>query len=182
MVIAVFGSGVDPSPYARAAGKAIAVSGNDLLTGGGGGAMSSALEGFQEVGDRRGISYAILPRAQYQPSDYDHVIRTAFDAPKDLGQSPFSRNVVNVAFCHGCVFVSDTLGTLTEVVWMQRLGKPSVFFGPAQTWTAAEDQLKSEGADSDLLIETAELDEHLESVATQAVSRLLQVLAGLGVA
>ena len=182
MVIAVFGSGVDPSPYARAAGKAIALSGNDLLTGGGGGAMSSALEGFQQVEDRRGISYAILPRAQYQPSDYDHVVRTAFDAPKDMGQSPFSRNVVNVAFCHGCVFVSDTLGTLTEVVWMQRLGKPSVFFGSAQTWSAAEGQLKSEGANSDLLVEKAELNEDLGSAATQAVGRLLDALSRLGVA
>ena len=144
--------------------------------------MASALQGFQEVADRRGVSYAILPRAQYQPTDYDHVVRTAFDAPKDFGQSPFSRNVVNVAFCHGCVFVSETAGTLTEVIWMQRLGKPSMFFGPLQTWSTVEGQLKTEGADSDLLVATAELNEHLESAATQAVDRLLQVLSGLGVA
>ena len=142
----------------------------------------AAKAGLLQVGDRRGVSYAILPRAQYQPSGYDHVIRTAFDAPKDLGRSPFSRNVVNVAFCHGCVFVSDTPGTLTEVIWMQRLGKPSVFFGPAQTWSAVEGQLKSEGAGSDLLVAKTELNEHLETGATQAVGRLLEALSGLGVA
>ena len=139
--------------------------------------MASALQGFQEIDDRRGVSYAILPQAQYQPTNYDHVIRTAFDAPKDFGRSPFSRNLVNVAFCHGCVFVSET-----EVIWMRRFGKPSMFFVPAQTWSAAEGQLKTEGADSDLLVATAEFNEHLESLATQAVDRLLQALSVLGVA
>ncbi len=142
--------------------------------------MASALQGFQEIADRRGVSYAILPRAQYQPTDYDHVVRTAFDAPKDFGQSPFSRNVVNVAFCHGCVFVSETAGTLTEVIWMQRLGKPSMYFGPSEPWAAAERRLKSDDQDGEILATTAELGENLDSVAAQAVARVLQELARLG--
>lgn len=173
----MFGSGTHPDPYAHAAGKAIAASGHDLLTGGGPGAMNSALDGFLEVAERSGVSYAILPRHQYEPSGYDHVIRTAFDAPKDLGRSPYSRNLVNVAFCHGCIFVSDTPGTLTEVIWMHRLGKPSAFLGPEQTWQSAKASLNSAGSDSDILLASLENNENLDREAKRIVDRLLQTLA-----
>jgi len=164
-VIAVFGSGTTAAPNARAAGRAIASRGHDLLTGGGGGCMQAALEGFLEVGDRTGQSHAILPRHQYQPSGYDQVVRTCFDAPKDMGATPYSRNLVNVAFCHGCIFVSDTLGTLTEVVWMHRLGKPAAFFGPAATWLRAEALLREKQACHDVVVATPTTNLQPEAMA-----------------
>ena len=175
MVIAVFASGTEANLHAKAIGRAVAFSGHDLLTGGGGGCMESALQGFKEVHDRVGRSHAILPETKYDPSGYDQVVRTRLEAPKDLGKSPFSRNLVNVAFCHGCVFVSDTLGTLTEVVWMHRVGKPSAFFGSRATWERAIVQLERANAGRDILVSLT-TGEDLELAAQVVIARLVEVL------
>jgi predicted Rossmann-fold nucleotide-binding protein len=177
LVIAVFGSGSKLDRCAWAAGKAVASLGHDLLTGGGGGCMQSALDGFLEISSRKGKSHAILPESKYQPSGYDQVIRTRFDAPKDLGASPFSRNLVNVAFCHGCVFVSDTPGTLTEVIWMHRVGKPSAFLGSQTEWESARSQLKEASAAHDIIVSIATGDEDLERKAHDLVQKLVETLS-----
>lgn len=139
--------------------------------------MQAALNGFLEVTDRTGRSLAVLPENQYNPEGYDQTVRTAFAAPKDFGASPFSRNLVNVAFCHGALFVSDSPGTLTEVIWMHRIGKPSAFFGPAATWESARGQLASAGADHDVLVGLSDGTTDLYPCAVGLLKILLQTLA-----
>ena len=40
-----------------------------------------------------------------------------------------SRNYINVRLCDAAVAVSPTGGTVTEVAWMLKLGKPCAFYG-----------------------------------------------------
>ena len=107
--------------------------------------MQAAIEGFNGVLDRSGKSYAIRPHSQNPDQEmrglrelYDEVIFTHFGAPKEFDWNPFSRNLVNVAFCHAAIFVSPTPGTLVEVSWMLKLQKPCAFLGLEQDWQMAQ--------------------------------------------
>lgn len=134
MVIAVFGTGDELETYcdyAHQAGAAIARAGHDLLTGGRSGAMWAALQGFREAGGG-GQCLAVLPRGVDPLGDYEVVLRTNLPAPKEFVFDRFSRNYINVRLCDAALAVSPTAGTVTEVAWMLRLGKPCCFYGSAQ--------------------------------------------------
>lgn len=107
--------------------------------------MQDAVEGFNGVPHRSGKSYAIRPQSLNPQEErarlekvYDEVILTQLPAPKEFDWNPFSRNLVNVAFCHGAIFVSPSPGTLVEVSWMLKLGKPCAFLGSEQDWQTAK--------------------------------------------
>ncbi|MBX3172733.1 MAG: hypothetical protein KF760_35375 [Candidatus Eremiobacteraeota bacterium] len=131
MVIAVFGTGSDLEPYcgyAAAAGAAIARAGHDLLTGGRSGAMRAALSGYHSAGGS-GQTLAVLPAGVEPLGDYQVVLRTNLPAPKRFEFDRFSRNYINARICDAAVAVSPTGGTVTEIAWMLRLGKPCCFYG-----------------------------------------------------
>lgn len=131
MVIAVFGTGDELEPYcgyAREAGAAIARAGLDLLTGGRGGAMRAALDGFRRSSGS-GQCLAVLPQGAAAHGDYDVVLQSNLPAPKTFEFDRMSRNYINARLCDAAIAVSPTGGTVTEIAWMLRLGKPVAFYG-----------------------------------------------------
>ena len=120
-VIAVVGPGTDVDAAVLAAaervGTLLAQAGHQVVTGGLEGVMAAAARGARTVG---GSAVAILPGddpATANP-DSDVVIATG------LGQG---RNLLVVRSAAAVIAVGGSWGTLSEVAFARRLGKPVVW-------------------------------------------------------
>ena len=120
--IALCGPG-DPTPAERHAalevGRLVGERRGVLLCGGLGGAMAAACEGAKRAG---GTTIGVIPgldRAAANPW-VDHVICTG------LGQA---RNAVVVASAQAVIAVGGGWGTLSEIAFALRSGRPTILLG-----------------------------------------------------
>ena len=63
-------------------------------------------------------------------------------APKKFEFDRFSRNYINTRLCDAALPVSPTGGTITEIAWMLRLGKPCCFYGSTAEFAEIERSLQ----------------------------------------
>jgi uncharacterized protein (TIGR00725 family) len=150
----VIGSGTSASQDAEDVGAWAATQSYNLVSGGGQGVMRAAAEGFFHVKPRKGVSIGILPgeyvvngsRDDCQPSPgypnefVEVVIQTHLIGSKKPSHQekigPDSRNRVTVLSADFVVAVGGGDGTKSEADLAVRLGKPLVFYGPAESWHA----------------------------------------------
>ena len=134
------GSGREPhDDLADPLGKWLAESGFDLLTGGGGGVMTSVSRAFCGVSGRAGITIGVLPgdlddeghyveRDGY-PNDWvDLPIRTHLPLSGECGTAPLSRNHLNVLSADVIVALPGGAGTRSELELAARYGRPAILF------------------------------------------------------
>lgn len=119
-VIAVCGPGEDLDPevaaLAEAVGRALARRGAIVICGGLGGAMAAASRGAREAG---GLVVGILPGASADDANAWVDIRL----PTGLGPA---RNAIIATACEALIAVGGRLGTLTEIAFALRMGRPVV--------------------------------------------------------
>ena len=119
--VTVFGSARFPEghPYyvlAQKVGAAIANLGFTVMTGGGPGIMEAANRGAKDAG---GTTIAILPGESHADANpwADHVVVTG------IGHA---RNLAVAATGHAVVAIGGSYGTLAEIGFAMRLGRPVV--------------------------------------------------------
>lgn len=128
------GSGREPHE-ARAAplGAWLASAGYHLLTGGGGGVMSSVSRAFAETEDRAGSVIGVLPAAADAPHSpppgypnpwVEIAIATHLPARGDDGADMMSRNHINILSADVVVALPGGAGTLSEVQLALAYGRP----------------------------------------------------------
>jgi len=151
--IAVIGAGADEASErelvdARRVGELLAPHAT-VITGGRGGVMAAASEGVTRVG---GAAVGLLPRGEDEANAF-----LTLAVPTGLGEA---RNVLVVTAAHGVVAVGGKYGTLSEIGFALKLGRPIV---GVRSWT---------------LIDPQESMEHLRNFATpdEAVASLLRLL------
>lgn len=138
-VVGVMGSGSEPdNDKAAPLGWWLARSGVHLLTGGGGGVMTTVAKAFVTVPDRRGLSIGVLPAlgpseeeaskpAPGYPNPWIELpIRTHLHQRGNEGSSPLSRNHVNVLSADVVVALAGSEGTASEVQLALRYGRPVI--------------------------------------------------------
>lgn len=120
-----------------------------VITGGRGGVMAAASEGVTRAG---GTTVGLLPRGEDEANSF-----LTLAIPTGLGEA---RNVLVVTAAHGVVAVGGKYGTLSEIGFALKLGRPIV---GVRSWTLTD-------PDGDA--------RHLRSFDTpaEAVSHLLQLL------
>ncbi|ODP32373.1 DNA-binding protein [Pandoraea sp. ISTKB] len=140
--IGVMGSGKQPWPeLAVPLGRALALAGYHLLTGGGQGVMTSVSEAFCAVPQRVGRSIGVVPTQ----ADDNGIFRAlpgypnAFvevtivsPLPRHLPDAPpgtFSRNHINVMSSDVIVALPGNHGTRNEIGLAVHYGKPVILFG-----------------------------------------------------
>jgi uncharacterized protein (TIGR00725 family) len=120
-VIAVVGpgDGADPDVLADAeqVGRLLAVAGHQVVTGGLGGVMAAASRGARAAG---GTVVALLPGDDPATANPDVTVAVA----TGLGQG---RNLLVVRAAAAVIAVGGSWGTLSEVAFARRLGKPVVW-------------------------------------------------------
>jgi uncharacterized protein (TIGR00725 family) len=121
--IAVVGSGSHHEPAAEEVGRLLAEAGCTVVTGGGRGVMAAASRGAKGAG---GVTLAILPGERHEDANpwADHVVVTG------IGHA---RNLAVAATGHAAIAVGGSWGTLAEIAFARRLGRPVVVLedGPA---------------------------------------------------
>lgn len=118
----------DASPavlrVAEQAGSCVARAGAVLVTGGGGGSMEAACRGARSAG---GLTLGLLSgSSRTEGNDY-------LDVAVPTGMREM-RNVLVVRTGDGVLAVGGAFGTLSEIAFALKLGKPIVGIG---TWTAS---------------------------------------------
>jgi hypothetical protein len=122
--IAVIGSGrpnAEERAWAEAVGRALAQAGVVLVCGGRGGVMEAACRGAKEAG---GVTVGILPGLD--PTEANAYV----DLPIVTGIGE-ARNLLVVHNAEGAVAVGGAYGTLSEIAFALRAGRPVVGLG---TW------------------------------------------------
>ncbi|MGL6277972.1 MAG: TIGR00725 family protein [Gaiella sp.] len=116
MQIAVIGSGVGHLAVAEEVGRRLAQAGCVVVTGGLDEVMAAAHRGAKEAG---GTTIAILPGVERAVANAwaDHVVCTG------VGHA---RNLAVAASADAVVAVGGSWGTLTEIGFAMRLGRPCV--------------------------------------------------------
>ena len=138
-VVGVMGSGVEPhAARARRVGRWIATEGYHLLTGGGDGVMGAVTEAFVSVQGRAGAALAVVPcmpgDAAATPLDgypnrwVEIPIFTHLDTGHPAGDSPSSRNHLNVLSAAAIIFLPGGAGTASEARLALRYGRPGVAY------------------------------------------------------
>jgi uncharacterized protein (TIGR00725 family) len=118
--VAVVGSGAEHEERAAEVGRLLAERGATLVCGGLDGVMAAAARGAKEAG---GTTLGILPgesRAGANPW-LDHVVVTG------IGHA---RNLAVVGSGDAVIAVGGSWGTLAEIAFAQRLGRPTVILEP----------------------------------------------------
>jgi uncharacterized protein (TIGR00725 family) len=118
--VAVIGSGAEHEPRAEEVGRLLAERGATVVTGGLGEVMAAAARGAKGAG---GTTIGILPgesRADASPW-IDHVVVTG------IGHA---RNLAVVASGDAVIAVGGSWGTLAEIGFSRRLGRPVVVLVP----------------------------------------------------
>ena len=137
--IGVMGSGSEEhDTLAAQLGKLLARLGVNLLTGAGGGVMTSVSRAFVEAKPERGISIGIVPcagvdnRAERKagyPNRYVQLpIVTHLPYSGTRGQDDLSRNHINILSSAAIVALPGGDGTASEVVLALKYRKPIVAF------------------------------------------------------
>jgi uncharacterized protein (TIGR00725 family) len=121
--IAVIGAGSaddDLRDRAAAVGRALAAHGCTLVCGGLGGVMEAAARGAKEAG---GTTIGVLPGESRQHANpwIDHVVVTG------IGHA---RNLAVVASGEAVIAVGGEWGTLAEIGFARKLGRPVVVLEP----------------------------------------------------
>ena len=117
--MSVVGSGSDNEAAAAEVGRLLAERGCTVVTGGLGEVMAAAHRGAKEAG---GITLAILPGEAHADANpwVDHVVVTG------IGHA---RNLAVAASGHAVIAVGGSFGTLAEIAFALRLGRPVVVIG-----------------------------------------------------
>lgn len=169
------GSGKQPwAELAAPLGRALALGGFHLLTGGGGGVMTSVSEAFCAVPQRAGRSIGIVPtetvadghdahRETYRPlPGYPNPfveVPIVSPLPRHLPDAPpgtLSRNHINVLSSDVVVALPGNHGTHDEVGLAVRHGKPVILFGEVEHFA----QMPA------MLVRTVSLDTVMDFVRT----------------
>jgi uncharacterized protein (TIGR00725 family) len=120
--ISVVGAGeasVDEAAQAEAVGRAIALAGGLVITGGLGGVMSAASRGCSEAG---GVAVGILPGIH--AAEANPWVRIPIAS--GLGEA---RNALVVRAADAVVAVGGSWGTLSEIALARKMGIPVVLLG-----------------------------------------------------
>ena len=133
--VAVIGSGVEHEADAEEVGRLLGQRGATVVTGGLGEVMAAAARGAKAAG---GTTIGILPGASSREANpwIDHVVVTG------IGHA---RNLVVVASGDAVIAVGGSWGTLAEIGFAMRLGRPVVVLGAG--WELPDvDRAESPGA------------------------------------
>lgn len=123
-IIAVIGSAlcsVQQTIMAEAVGHALAEAGATLICGGGGGVMEAACRGAKKAG---GLTIGILPG--FHTGDANPFV----DIPIVTGLGE-ARNVIIVRTAQAVIAVGGEFGTLSEIAFALKLGRPVIGL---ETW------------------------------------------------
>jgi uncharacterized protein (TIGR00725 family) len=114
--IAVLGSGAEHEVAAEEVGRLLAEHGCTVVCGGGGEVMAAAARGAKAAG---GTTIGILPGESRAGANewLDHVVVTG------IGHA---RNLAVAASGDGAIAVGGSWGTLSEIAFAMRLGRPVV--------------------------------------------------------
>ena len=114
--VSVVGSGAEHEAAAAEVGRLLVERGRTVVTGGLGEVMAAAHRGAKEAG---GTTIAILPGESHADANpwADHVVVTG------IGHA---RNLAVAASGHGVVAIGGSYGTLAEIGFAMRLGRPVV--------------------------------------------------------
>lgn len=150
LTIGVMGSGKQPwTELAAPLGRALALAGYHLLTGGGQGVMTSVSEAFCAVPERVGRSIGIVPTEPIGDGDAANGTFRALPGypnpfvevpilsplPRHLPDAPpgtLSRNHINVLSSDAIVALPGNHGTRNEVGLAVHYGKPVILFGESE--------------------------------------------------
>lgn len=115
----MIGSGPEHEAAAREVGRLLAERGCTVVTGGLGEVMAAAHRGAKEAG---GTTLAILPGENHADANAwaDHVVVTG------IGHA---RNLAVAASGHAVIAVGGSFGTLAEIAFALRLGRPVIVLG-----------------------------------------------------
>jgi uncharacterized protein (TIGR00725 family) len=118
--VSVVGSGTEHEERAEEVGRLLAERGATVVCGGLGGVMAAAARGAKEAG---GTTIGILPGEDAQGANpwLDHVVVTG------IGHA---RNLAVVASGDAVIAVGGSWGTLAEIGFAIRLGRPTVILEP----------------------------------------------------
>lgn len=118
--VSVIGSGAEHVERAEEVGRLLAERGCTVVTGGGGEVMAAAARGAKAAG---GTTIGILPgERRSEASEWvDHVVVTG------IGHA---RNLAVVASGDAVIAVGGSWGTLAEIGFARRLGRPVVILDP----------------------------------------------------
>jgi uncharacterized protein (TIGR00725 family) len=118
--VAVIGSGAEHEASAEEVGRLLAQRGCTVVTGGLGEVMAAAARGAKSAG---GTTIGILPGERREDANrwIDHVVVTG------IGHA---RNLAVVASGDAVIAVGGSWGTLAEIGFASRLGRPVVILEP----------------------------------------------------
>jgi uncharacterized protein (TIGR00725 family) len=118
--VAVIGSGFEHEARAEEVGRLLAERGCTVVTGGGNEVMSAAARGAKQAG---GTTIGILPGERRRDANewIDHVVVTG------IGHA---RNLAVAASGEAVIAVGGSWGTLAEIAFARRLGRPVVILEP----------------------------------------------------
>jgi uncharacterized protein (TIGR00725 family) len=118
--VAVVGSGSEHEARAEEVGRLLAERGCTVVTGGGGEVMAAAARGAKSAG---GTTIGILPgERRHEGNEWlDHEVVTG------IGHA---RNVAVAASGDAVIAIGGSWGTLAEVAFASRLGRPVVILEP----------------------------------------------------
>jgi uncharacterized protein (TIGR00725 family) len=118
--VTVIGSGAEHERSAEEVGRLLAERGCTVVTGGLGEVMAAAARGAKAAG---GTTIAILPGERTEDANEwaDHVVVTG------IGHA---RNLAVVASGAAVIAVGGSWGTLAEIAFARRLGRPVVILQP----------------------------------------------------
>lgn len=132
--VSVIGSGAEHEARAEEVGRLLAERGCTVVTGGLGEVMAAAARGAKEAG---GTTIGILPDEQRESANEwsDHVVVTG------IGHA---RNLAVVASGATVIAVGGSWGTLAEIGFARRLGRPVVILDPG--WRLEGDGIAHAGS------------------------------------
>jgi uncharacterized protein (TIGR00725 family) len=132
--VAVIGSGAAHERDAEQIGRLLAERGCTVVTGGGGEVMAAAARGAKAAG---GATIGILPGERREDANEwsDHVVVTG------IGHA---RNLAVVASGAAVIAVGGSWGTLAEIAFARRLGRPVVILEPG--WKLEGDGIARAGS------------------------------------
>lgn len=118
-------------------GRALALMGVHLLTGGGAGVMESVSRAFSAVPGRAGLVIGILPAGDARPVTppgypnpwVELAVRTHLDARGDDGSGIRSRNHINILSSDIVIALPGSAGTASEVELAIRYRRPLILLG-----------------------------------------------------
>jgi uncharacterized protein (TIGR00725 family) len=119
--VSVIGSGAEHEERATEVGRLLAERGATVVCGGLGEVMAAVARGAKEVG---GTTLGILPGESHADANpwLDHVVVTG------IGHA---RNLAVVASGDAVIAIGGSWGTLAEIAFAQRLGRPTVILAPS---------------------------------------------------